>query len=64
MQEIFIKSFMTTMVKSVSPSTSICDVIETMKDSPHSCLIITDNEIPVGIITERDIVRLVGGLVS
>jgi diguanylate cyclase (GGDEF)-like protein len=64
MQEIYIKSFMTTLVKSVPPFTPLSDVIETMKDSPHSCLIITENEIPVGIITERDIVRLVGGLVS
>jgi diguanylate cyclase (GGDEF)-like protein len=64
MQEIYIKSFMTTLVKSVPPFTPLSDVIETMKNSPHSCLVITDNEIPVGIITERDIVRLVGGLVS
>jgi diguanylate cyclase (GGDEF)-like protein len=64
MDEIFIKSFMTTMVKSAPPSTPLSHVIEMMKDSPHSCLIITDNEIPVGIITERDIVRLVGRSVS
>jgi len=64
MQQIFIRSFMTTKVKSAPPSTPLSKVIEMMSDSPHSCMIITDDEIPVGIITERDVVRLVGRLVT
>ena len=51
---------MTTKVQSAGPSTPLSDVIQAMKECPHSCLVITDNEIPVGIITERDVVRLVG----
>jgi diguanylate cyclase (GGDEF)-like protein len=55
---------MTTKVQSAAPSTPLSDVIQAMKECPHSCLVITDNEIPVGIITERDIVRLVGDLIG
>ncbi|HUK41900.1 MAG TPA: GGDEF domain-containing protein [Candidatus Acidoferrales bacterium] len=62
MQDIRVKSFMTTTVKTVSPATPLADAIGAMKNSPHSCMMITDEEIPVGIITERDIVRLMGDL--
>ena len=54
---------MTTTVKRAEPSTPLSDVILAMKECPHSCLVITDNDIPVGIITERDIVKLVGDLI-
>jgi diguanylate cyclase (GGDEF)-like protein len=64
MQDIRVKSFMTTTVKTLSPATPLADVIATMKNSPHSCIIITDGEIPIGIITERDIVRLMGDLLG
>src|SRR5215470_5187628 len=62
MQEIRIKDSMTTKVQSATPSSPLSDVIRAMKESPHSCLVITENEIPVGIVTERDIVRLADGL--
>ena len=64
MQEILIKSFMTTTVESAPPSTPLSDAIQAMKNSPRSCVIITEHEIPVGIVTERDIVRIIGDLVS
>lgn len=64
MPEIRIKDFMTTKVESTASSTPLSDVIQAMKESAHSCLVITDNEIPVGIVTERDIVRLVDDLIS
>jgi len=63
-QEIRIKDFMTTKVESVAPSTPLSDIIQAIKECLHSCLVITDNEIPVGIITERDIVRLIGDLIG
>ena len=64
MQEILIKTLMTTKVESTAPTTSLSDVIKAMKEFHHSCLVVTDNETPIGIVTERDIVRLFGDLVG
>jgi diguanylate cyclase (GGDEF)-like protein len=54
---------MTVDVKCASPSTPLSFVIQTMKENNHSCRIITTNEVPVGIVTERDIVRHVAELI-
>ncbi len=36
----------------------VCDILELMTQNNQSCIIIADQEKPIGIITERDIVRL------
>lgn len=64
MQEITIRNLMTTKVVTAHTSTPLSDVVRTMKENRISCVIITDSERPVGIITEQDIVRLVADLVS
>jgi diguanylate cyclase (GGDEF)-like protein len=64
MQEITLRSLMTTNVMTACPSTPISDVVRTMKERLHSCIVITENDRPVGIITERDIVRVIADLIG
>ena len=64
MQEITIRNLMTTKVVTAHTSTPLSDVVRIMKENRISCVIITESERPVGIITEQDIVRLVGDLVN
>ena len=40
------------------PTDSLLSVVDSLADKHHSCGLICDGGIPVGIITERDIVRL------
>jgi CBS domain-containing protein len=64
MQEILIKSIMTTQVQCASPSTPLSHVIQSMKQNRHSCMVITEDDHPVGMVTERDIVHHVTKLVE
>lgn len=57
MMDIVIKNLMTTEVKCAPPSTPLLQIIQTMKQDRHSCMVIANNGAPVGIVTERDIVH-------
>jgi len=56
--EILAKDMMTPNVINTSPDAILMDVIQQMIDHRYSCIIVVDNQRPIGIITERDIVRL------
>jgi diguanylate cyclase (GGDEF)-like protein len=56
--EISVKELMTVNVVTIEPDTLLMDAIQTMLDRRYSCMIIVQDEFPLGIITERDIVRL------
>jgi len=56
-QPILIKSIMTRDVQCVSAATPISQVIQLMKESRHSCMVVTNKRTPIGIVTERDIVH-------
>ncbi len=58
--DIFARELMTTDVTSISPEADLMDVIQKMIDCHYSCMVVVDHDLPVGIITERDIVRLMG----
>lgn len=58
--EILAKELMTADVVSTSPDVIMTEVIQLMVDHRYSCMIVIENQRPVGIITERDIVRLMG----
>jgi CBS domain-containing protein len=58
MEEILVKSIMTTAVETVDASDSLSVVGQRMKDKKISCVIVTGSNGPEGIITERDMVRL------
>ena len=58
--EILAKELMTADVVSTTPDAIMTEVIQLMIDHRYSCMIVVENQLPVGIITERDIVRLMG----
>ncbi len=62
MNHIYIHEMMTSNVDSVDVSTSLDDVVNLMCQKTRSCMVVTeqidDRGHPVGIITERDMVRL------
>ena len=57
MQNILVKMLMSEQIISLPQDTSIRSVLDQMTVKNYSCVIIVENQRPVGIITERDIVR-------
>jgi diguanylate cyclase (GGDEF)-like protein len=57
-EEFAIKNLMTTRVKCAAPSTPLSEIVRSMKDNRYSCIVITEQNRPVGIVTERDIVKI------
>ncbi len=54
-----VKDIMTKDVVSIDVSYSVFDAAEIMSSNQLGCLVVLDGEVPVGIVTERDIVRRV-----
>jgi len=52
-----VKDIMTMDVVSIGVTKSVFEVAELMTSKPVSCLVIMDGKVPIGIVTERDIVR-------
>ena len=58
MKDILVESIMTKKVICTSSETEISEIIHTLQNRSFSCIVITKGKIPIGIITERDIVRI------
>lgn len=58
MQEILISSLMSKTITCISPETPLGEAVQLMSDKRHSCVIVTENDHPLGIITERDLVKV------
>ena len=58
MKEIPIGELMSPDVALVPPDRPLRDVIKQMQDKRHSCTLIGENGVPAGIITERDLVKV------
>ena len=58
MEETYVSEVMTKNVTACSPNTKIKDVIKILSRNRISSLVITENNEPVGIITERDLVAI------
>lgn len=58
MAEVIVGSLMTELVTTCSPETQLKDVVRTMSERIISCVIVTVDHEPVGIVTERDLVRV------
>ncbi len=58
MKEIKITDLMTKEVKGVERQTPLREIVESMTRQRLSCKLVTDQGAPVGIITERDMVKL------
>jgi len=54
---LLVKDVMSKSVKTVSPNTTIRDVIENMAKYHIGCLIVTEDDKVVGILTERDVLK-------
>ena len=51
-----VKDIMTKTVASVNLNQTIFEAAELMSSKGISCVLVTDGEVPVGVVTERDIV--------
>lgn len=58
MNHIHIVELMSVGVKSVSADETLDNVLTLMREHVYSCMVVVDNEMPVGIITERDMVKI------
>jgi CBS domain-containing protein len=54
-----VKDIMTKDVVSIGVNNSVFEASELMNSKRVGCLVIMDGEVPIGIVTERDIVRRV-----
>ncbi len=52
-----VKDIMTKDVVTIEVARSVFDAAELMSAKGVGCLVVTDNAVPVGIVTERDFVR-------
>jgi diguanylate cyclase (GGDEF)-like protein len=55
-----VSTFMTTNVTSATAQMGLSEVVTIMLDKHYSCMVVVDQNMPIGIVTERDIVRLMG----
>ncbi|QIW25128.1 CBS domain-containing protein [Sulfolobus sp. S-194] len=60
MEEEIVKEYMKTQVISVTKDTKLSEVAKVMTEKNIGSVIVVDGNKPVGIITERDIVKAIG----
>ena len=58
MKQILVKELMSTEVSSLSSEATLQQAVKLMVEQCYSCIIIKRNNFPVGIITERDLVKV------
>ena len=64
MDETYVSEVMTKNITACSPETSIKDVINILSRNRRSSLVIIENDEPVGIITERDLVAIMEDMLN
>jgi len=64
MKEIYVFEVMTENVTTCSPDTALKEVVKILSSNRLSSLVITDNDEPVGIITERDMVAIMADMLN
>jgi len=58
MKEIIVQQLMSVEVSSLPPEASLQQAVKLMVDKRYSCIIIKKDNFPVGIMTERDLVKV------
>ena len=58
MKEIFVKTLMTENVNCLPPEAPLQLAVTQMVENRYSCVIVEQNKSPIGIITERDLVKV------
>ena len=48
----------------VAADTPILNVVDTMRDKRYSCMVVAKDKVPIGIITERDMVRILSEVLA
>jgi CBS domain-containing protein len=64
MKEIYVFEVMTENVTTCSPDTALKDVVKVLSSNRISSLVITENDEPTGIITERDMVSILADMLN
>lgn len=64
MENIFLHEFMTKSVCTVNESATLGDVLSLMQQHVYSCIVVVNDRTPVGIITERDLVKVLRNILS
>ena len=65
MQDLWVNQLMTKAVSTCKRETPLHQVVDQLHQQSFSCLVITDdNQAPLGIITERDMVTILADLMS
>lgn len=64
MTEPRVSELMTSAVTSIRPDASLLEVASLMRDKQISCLIVLHEGKPVGIISERDLVRVLAAILE
>lgn len=58
MKKLCVSELMSRELVTVSPSDTLEQTVRLMRDSSRSCMIVVEDMMPVGILTERDVVRI------
>jgi len=58
MKEILVKTLMSEDVTSLPPETPLQKIVKEMVEQRYSCIVISQNQSPIGIVTERDLVKV------
>lgn len=58
LKEILVKTLMTEGVTCLQPEATLREAVDSMVENRYSCIIIEDEGTPLGIITERDLVKV------
>lgn len=64
MKETYVFEIMTENVATCSPDTPLKEVVKILSSKKLSCLVITNDNTPVGIITERDMVSILADMLN
>lgn len=64
MDEVYVSEVMTNNITACSPDTAIKDVINILSRNCLSSLVVTENNEPVGIITERDLIAIIDEMLN
>ena len=64
MKEIYVFEVMTENVTTCTPDTALKDVVKILSSHRLSSLVITENDEPIGIITERDMVAILADMLN
>ncbi len=61
MKEIYVKNLMSKDVTCLPPDSEMRLAVKLMVAQHYSCIVISRNDLPIGIVTERDLVKVLNG---